>query len=240
VRRPPSVARFGFAAEPSGSSAAESAPPEGSAGSAGSAGPARPVGPPHPAELAIAAGFNGRRRAEFLLGRRAARAALAAARIKGGPVLVDGRRPVFPPGAVGSISHSGEVAVAIAGSAARYRSIGVDLELYAPPIAGAHLILSDGERAWVQSGTTPAQQEHRLLRAFSAKEAAYKALDPIIAGGIPRLRRIRLRPVQGGFIAWAPDRPDLWLRVAVRDLRPGVLSWTALPRRMRARTRGRT
>jgi enterobactin synthetase component D len=232
VPRPPSVARFGFAAaepaaELSGRTRARPAPRV-------------RIRPPHPAELAIAAGFNGRRRAEFLLGRRAARAALAAARIKGGPVLVDGRRPVFPPGAVGSISHSGEVAVAIAGPAARYRSIGVDLELYTPPIAGAHLILSDGERAWVQSGTTLAQQERRLLRAFSAKEAAYKALDPVIAGGIPRLRRIRLRPVRGGFIAWAPDRPDLWLRVAVRDLRPGVLSWTALPRRTRARSRGRT
>jgi hypothetical protein len=211
---PPSpAARFGFAA----------------------AGPAPPL---HPAELAIAAQLTGRRRAEFLLGRRAARAALAAARLTPGPVLVDGRRPLFPRGTVGSISHCGDVAVAIAGPTAHYRSVGVDLELCPPPLAGSHLFLNESERAWASSTTTQAQQEHRLLRAFSAKEAAYKALDPILAGGAPRLRRIRLCPVPGGFIAWAPDRPDLWLPVTVRDLHPGVLSWTALPRhRLRNRFR---
>jgi enterobactin synthetase component D len=187
------------------------------------------VRPLHPAELAIAEQFTGRRQAEFLLGRRASRTALAAARIAGGPVLVDGRRPLFPPGAVGSISHCGDVAVAIVGLTARYRSIGVDIEVCPPPSDGTHLVLSEQERAWTQDGTTEAQREHRLLRAFSAKEAAYKALDPILPEGAPRLRRIRLRPVSGGFIAWVPDRPDLWLRVTVRDLCPGVLAWTVLP-----------
>ena len=188
--------------------------------------------PPHPAEvdLAVAEGFAPSRRAEFLLGRGAARAALADADLDDGPVRRSGRRPLFPPGSTGSISHCGGVAVALAGASSRYRSLGIDLEVTPPPLSAAHLILGDDERAWMSSGATAAEYERRLLRAFCAKEAAFKALHPLLAdNGLPQLRRIVLRPLTAGFAAWVPGRPEPVVTVTVTDLEPGVLAWTSVP-----------
>ncbi|MFB7470643.1 4'-phosphopantetheinyl transferase superfamily protein [Kitasatospora sp. NPDC056184] len=196
-------------------------------------------------ERRLAATLPARRRAEFLAGRAAAHRALAGAGLDDGPVLFEGRRPRPPAAARVSISHSGGVAVALAGPADRYRTLGVDVELGGgPPLAAAHLVLGPAERAGgglLDTGAPDAAEQ--LVALFSAKEAAFKALGPLVAPDeLPGLRAVvftpepgpRARPDGGrcaGGSAWlaAPEaRPDVRVRVTVRRLAAGVLSW-ALP-----------
>ena len=82
---------------------------------------------PHPHEARLTAGMAERRRRDFLVGRLAARRALAALGVPSAPVLLAGERPLFPHPAVGSISHSCGVGVALAGLGDV--TVGVDLEL---------------------------------------------------------------------------------------------------------------
>lgn len=77
-----------------------------------------------------------------------------------------------------SLTHSGEVAVAVAlPPEVRAIGIGVDLEHDRPVKPGmARLICDEHERAWLAS--VPADcYAHELLRLWTAKEALYKA-DP--------------------------------------------------------------
>jgi 4'-phosphopantetheinyl transferase EntD len=90
------------------------------------------------------------------------------------------RSPLWPPGFVGSISHSEDlVAVAVA-PATRCGSLGIDVERVvsntvaddiAPVCFSAHELAHSG---W--SSLSPA---HRCSIGFSAKEAFYKCLHPL-------------------------------------------------------------
>ena len=74
-----------------------------------------------------------RRRAEFAAGRRCARAALARIGIPPAPLLRgEDREPLWPDGAVGSITHcAGYVAAAVAATEVML-SVGIDAEVHAP------------------------------------------------------------------------------------------------------------
>lgn len=120
-----------------------------------------------------------RRQTEFLAGRACAALALHAA---GSPMLtVDfnpDRSPAWPPGFVGSISHSAAQVCAIVAPSRRYAMLGLDLEYWmdegqALEIAG--LILTDAE-ADLRPPMMPRAQFLTLV--FSAKEALYKAIFP--------------------------------------------------------------
>ncbi|MFF2352701.1 4'-phosphopantetheinyl transferase [Kitasatospora sp. NPDC058115] len=181
----------------------------------------------HEAERQLAAAFPARRRAEFLAGREALHRALGRAGLDSGPVLRDGPRPRLPAGVRASISHSQGVAVALAGPAARYRTLGVDIELCGPPTAAAHLVLNRGERHLFDRSAPDAAD--RLLALYSAKEAAFKALSPLLEPEeLPGLRAVRLTPRQDGWQAAPVARPGLRVAVSVRRLGAGVLGW-ALP-----------
>ncbi|MGI9147809.1 MAG: 4'-phosphopantetheinyl transferase family protein, partial [Chloroflexota bacterium] len=119
-----------------------------------------------------------RRRFFFALGRAAARDALAEL----GVAAVAIRRgsagePVWPDGIVGAITHTGDLAVAIAGWRSDYAGLGVDLEQLSPGLSAraARLVCTPLEMAWV--GEAGASSRATLL--FSAKEAVFKALYPI-------------------------------------------------------------
>jgi 4'-phosphopantetheinyl transferase EntD len=153
---------------------------------------ARPAGP---AEAAEAARMAARRRAEFLAGRLAARRALRAAGLECGEIPRAGRKPLFPAGCAVSISHSGGVAVAVAGLPGRGdEPVGCDLELYALPARAARLVLTEDER--LRMGQAAAAGPAAGVTVwFSAKEAAFKAL-----GDGPRhLGDLEVRPLPGGF-----------------------------------------
>jgi enterobactin synthetase component D len=116
------------------------------------------------------------RRREFLSGRRCARAALAQT---GGddqaslPIGAD-RRPLWPDGWEGSISHAPGLAGALAARRADHAWIGFDIELlersaYADEIAPLVVSPREAERL---------DGPGDVILAFSAKEALYKALRP--------------------------------------------------------------
>lgn len=174
-----------------------------------------------PGEAELASAMPELRRRDFLAGRRAARRALALAGLPPGEILADGRRPVFPEGCVGTISHSGGLAVALAAPASRFRSLGCDLETRGLPLEAAHLVLCEDERAWVAGSV------RRLLFAFSAKEAAFKAL---LDSAPSRLPGVGLRPGRGGgFRAWPRDFPERAVEVRCRGVAGAAFTWAVRP-----------
>lgn len=123
-----------------------------------------------------------KRRAQFLLGRTAARRALEQVSpppiepIRKGP---DGE-PVWPPGYIGSLTHSGPWAVAAVTTKEHARSVGIDLEQIRTKLKSdispkVCTIKERGELDKLPKKQRPAQ----LTAIFSAKESIYKALYPI-------------------------------------------------------------
>ncbi|MDZ5699778.1 4'-phosphopantetheinyl transferase family protein [Chelativorans sp. M5D2P16] len=121
-----------------------------------------------------------RRLAEFVAGRRCAGEAL---RLLSGrtsfPGQAEDRAPVWPEGILGSISHSRDRAIAVAGRSERYRALGVDLET----------VLTETEAREIAPQTLTERELARFGRrvdaftvglAFSAKESLFKALYPIV------------------------------------------------------------
>lgn len=116
-----------------------------------------------------------KRRSEFLAGRLVAALALRQAGLAES-VGRNGRAPVWPEGAAGSITHSKDRAIAAVST--RYRGVGLDCEA-----------LVSADRAMQLAAAIFTEAESRLrpdalpfasffTLAFSAKEALYKALSP--------------------------------------------------------------
>lgn len=167
------------------------------------------------------------RRAEFLIGRLAAHRAIDHAGLSQAPVLTREGRPLFAPQTVGTISHSHGIAVALAATSARYRCVGIDIEFGLIPLRAARLVLGESElRSLAAYG--PCWAGRLLLEYFSAKEAAFKALDAILDDGAPPLHLLRLRPKPGGYVCRAVHSARVNLVVQSRPLLDGVLSWTSI------------
>jgi 4'-phosphopantetheinyl transferase EntD len=129
----------------------------------------------HAAERAFARGLSGARRAAWLGGRVALRAALEAAGLPPGEALLGTPRggPLLPAGAAGSISHKADLAVAVASPAGQpARTLGIDLEQLRPlRVDVAARVLTPRERV----GLPPPglERDAHVLRVFCAKEAVY-------------------------------------------------------------------
>jgi 4'-phosphopantetheinyl transferase EntD len=127
---------------------------------------------PYAGELEAIAGASRLRRREFLSGRACAHAALRAIDRDGAPI---GRgsmgEPLWPAGVVGSISHGGRLAGAVAARTADVWSVGLDIELLEPPLEAAveRMVLRPGELA---------RGRHLARIAFAIKECVYKCLYP--------------------------------------------------------------
>lgn len=134
----------------------------------------------HPAETAFARALPEARRAGWVGGRVALRAALAAIAVEASQPMLSTPRgaPLLPPGAVGSVSHKRTIAVALCAPESRPRvTLGIDVEDLRPlRVDVASRVLTPEERALLPADG-PARDAAVLL-AFSAKEAIYKALDP--------------------------------------------------------------
>ena len=114
------------------------------------------------------------RLATFSSGRRVARESLRCLGVHDWPILRQGRLPCWPPAIVGAIGHSRSLACALAVPAEGFRGVGVDIE--AEHRVGAKLaprLLTQEER-----GNLPSALWRTAL--FSAKEAVYKAVNPLI------------------------------------------------------------
>lgn len=127
-----------------------------------------------PEEAGCVQGAGERRRRQFASGRYAARAALRRLCGAAQPVLRAGRRPCWPAGLVGSISHTNALAVAAVAPKSVAQSIGIDIERVRRLKPALHpKVLTESERR------RPWPDPRQGVLAFSAKEAGYKAVNPL-------------------------------------------------------------
>lgn len=119
-----------------------------------------------------------RRRQEFRLGRAAAHLALD--QLGFGPLPVprgDHREPIWPPGVVGSITHSAGRAMVAVARRADSGGIGLDLEARHEFPELAEHVAFDVEVEWL--ATVPDDRRaDATLELFSAKESVFKAFWP--------------------------------------------------------------
>ncbi|MEO8225499.1 MAG: 4'-phosphopantetheinyl transferase superfamily protein [Gammaproteobacteria bacterium] len=134
--------------------------------------------PLHEAERAATARMSPRRLQEFCAGRTQARIVLRELGVAPPFVAVSpARAPLWPTGVVGSISHTGELALAVAARANDVRSIGIDIEPAVPLDAELlHRVCLPAEVARLGD---PPRAATRAKLTFSAKESTYKCLAPL-------------------------------------------------------------
>jgi 4'-phosphopantetheinyl transferase EntD len=119
-----------------------------------------------------------RRLLEFSAGREHAKRALGELGLTSPEIAVGaGRAPLWPAGYVGSISHGGDLVVAVAATATRMRSIGVDLE---PDVAlDADLVRRVCRPEEVARVPASVALSRWAKLVFSAKESVYKCIAPL-------------------------------------------------------------
>lgn len=133
---------------------------------------------PDDEKLAVVQAVAGRQR-EFAAGRSLART-LAARFGRHGPLLrePDGR-PAWPAGLVGSITHCATLAAVALARTDDCAGIGIDVEHDQPlPPGVAPRLLNEPERRWIAGSDAP-DAAQAMLRLFCAKEALYKAIQPL-------------------------------------------------------------
>jgi 4'-phosphopantetheinyl transferase EntD len=129
----------------------------------------------HPAEAEHVRGAVPKRRAEFAAGRWCARHALAELGIVDFTLLPNAdRSPRWPPGVVGSITHTDGYCAAVVADARRFRAIGVDAEIVGR-VTGETWpqLFTEPEDAQL-AAAPPAERARVATIMFSAKEAFYK------------------------------------------------------------------
>jgi len=128
---------------------------------------------------AVAAAVLSRRR-EFATGRACARAALAALDIGAMAIRVGAHRePLFPPGVVGSITHTSDICASAVCRAGLVIGLGIDAELNRPLPEGVEsMLLTCAEEREVARLHSPRKAVDSLL--FSAKESLFKAMFPFL------------------------------------------------------------
>jgi len=132
-----------------------------------------------PEELASQSGTTSKRLAEFSSGRNLVHALQEQAGLSRSPVLRNtDRSPVWPEDYRGSISHSAQFAAATITRDPAIRGIGIDIEALKPlnERLRARLFTSTELQRFPRLEPTV---EHPDVLGFSAKEAIYKAINPI-------------------------------------------------------------
>lgn len=127
-----------------------------------------------PEERSAVQGATAKRINEFSTGRLLARKAMAEHGFQPSAIPRCDRRPVWPPGLVGSITHAGDAAVAAVAPDDSIHGLGIDLEI-ADRLTEKLFprVFTPSERA------TFAGADPRLpTLSFSAKEAGFKSVNP--------------------------------------------------------------
>ena len=131
----------------------------------------------HAEERAAIANAVAKRQHEFATGRYLSRQAMRALGVPEAPVgRADDRSPIWPDACIGSISHTPTLALAAVAHHDALRGVGVDLEEGDRVVPQLHGKLFT---AWER--TTYELDDPRCSGLlFSAKEAAYKAVNPLV------------------------------------------------------------
>lgn len=120
-----------------------------------------------------------KRRRQYILGRLAAEEMLRSLIDDSSPITNGPRgEPIWPPGVVGSITHTSSIAIAVGALAEVVRGVGVDAEEKTRRISEGVIekISRDEERRWIYEKTDEVNE--RALTLFSVKESIFKALYP--------------------------------------------------------------
>ncbi len=145
-----------------------------------------PGQPSFPGEESLIANAVETRRCEFITARHCAREALARLGYAPAPILTGPKRePLWPPGVVGSITHTPGFRAAAVASQSVVASIGIDAEQNDKlPDGIEESVTVRGEREMLAAllRAFPATNWDRLL--FSAKESVYKAWYPLTHRGL--------------------------------------------------------
>ena len=159
----------------------------------------------YPAEAALCARFAPKRLADFTAGRLCARRVLDDLGVRDFPLEIErDRSPRWPPGVVGSITHTQGFCCAVAARSGATRGVGVDAELVGrltPELEP--IVFTERERRFVDTLTEAARQQAATI-IFSAKEAFYKCQYPLT-------RR------------WL-DFTDVQLELSTRDMQRGTFA----------------
>lgn len=123
-----------------------------------------------------------KRRNDFLAGRVCAAAALEAAGAgRAGYVpRADDGLPVWPSGWLGSISHSAGWAAAAVASATRCQALGLDIQERVSPRVMTEVLPLIASEPELARASPYFERRSALTLLFSAKEALYKALHPLV------------------------------------------------------------
>jgi 4'-phosphopantetheinyl transferase EntD len=133
-----------------------------------------------PVERAHVASAIEARKREFLAGRVCARAALEELRIHvDGLAAQPDRQPAWPPGIVGSITHSETHCAAAVASAATLGGIGIDIEEVERCEAEILPIICTARELAALNRLPHPRRTHVGALIFSAKEAFYKCQFPV-------------------------------------------------------------
>lgn len=132
----------------------------------------------HPSEQRLIDRAVPKRRAEFAAGRVCAHRALDRLQHTHEPLLRDPHGcPVWPSGALGSISHTRGCVVSVVARKPQVAAVGVDVDDWREPftdLALAHICRSE-EKAWLEAMLPTARNLHAYA-LFSIKEAIYKCV----------------------------------------------------------------
>lgn len=161
-----------------------------------------------PEEQIFARDLSFTQKSSFIAGRIAAHKAIQQSRSHPFPILKsDNGAPVWPNGFCGSIAHTDSIAVAAVGKSSEYLSVGVDIELISRKVNVERIqrMFSDEEQEWVNKSNNPGLQTLILL---SAREAAFKALSPLIPE-LTGIRSIQLRPDSNRQLLYAAIDSEL-------------------------------
>lgn len=134
-----------------------------------------------PGEDELVAAAVPQRRREFATTRRCARSALCALGHPPTAILAGARRePLWPPGAVGSLTHCAGYRAAAAARRDTVCALGIDAEPAGPlPDGVLEVVSRPEERAQVRRLSRAHSDVPWGLLLFSAKESTYKALYPV-------------------------------------------------------------
>ncbi len=120
-----------------------------------------------------------KRQAEFIAGRLCARSILAVHGIAQVPIAIGmHREPVWPEGFIGSITHNGQYAAAIACPSSALMGIGIDIESVIKDDARQameELVVSPEEAGFLALSACGLSFNCLLTLVFSAKESFFKA-----------------------------------------------------------------
>ena len=133
-------------------------------------------------EERLLAGAVDKRKREYRAGRNAAKQAiLQLGYDKPFLIMKEGnRKPAWPPGIVGSITHTGSYCAAAVAYSKDYAGIGIDVEKTKPlSSALAAKVCTSREREWIKARQQVGDKTPWCMVIFSIKESIYKLFNPI-------------------------------------------------------------